>query len=159
MFTVSVDTKAVIEILKPCSPKTVVTYEEIQKKIGRNPQKEGRSSVHSARRILERDGILFAPVKNIGLMRLDDSGVVHAAEGEVHGIRRKASRGFNRISRGVQNYTNLTQGDKVKFNASASILGMLSSALHPSKLKRLEDKVKGESGALPLARTLEAFKD
>lgn len=158
-FTASIDTKALIELLSAISIGTTVTYEQMQDKIGRNPQNGGRGSVQSARKALERDGVVFAAVKNVGLLRLDDVGVVRTAESDVSSIRRKANRGFKRVTLGVQNYTAMKPEDRMKFNATASILGMLSTSLKPQRLRRIEDRVKGESGVLPLMKTLEAFKD
>lgn len=158
-FTTSIDTNAILGLLTEAPVGATVTYAQIEKKLGRNPQLDARGALQSARKILEKEGVVFSILRNVGLVRLDDSGVVKTAESDIQGIRRKAKRGFTRVSVGVQNYAGLNPEDKMKFNASASILGMLSTSLKPSNIKKIEDRVKGESGALPLMKTLEAFKN
>lgn len=158
-FTASIDTKMLAELLRSTEIRGIVTYVEMQTRIGRDPQKQARGSLQSARKMLEKEGLVFAAVKNVGMMRLDDIGVIRNAEADVCSIRRKARRSFNRVSQGVHDYVGLNAQEKMRFNATASILGMITTVLDPRRVRKLEDRVKGESGALPLAKTLEAFRD
>lgn len=73
-----------------------ISYDRIAAITGR-PVGDIRAAIASARRILERDKIVFAVVRGVGLRRINDNEIVQSTEQMKGTIRRASRRGLKRL--------------------------------------------------------------
>jgi len=154
IFEISPDTQLLIARLEKMQKGECVQYDELSKIIGRNVQMN-RSSLLSARRILQRQGMVFDAVSGVGIKRLDDIGIVKASQGHVFRAYQAARRGAQKLS--CVDYDTLNNEDKITHNTSASILGAIALVAKPSNTKKLLKAVQEARETLPTAKTLELF--
>ena len=91
------DSVACYEILSGAERGQIITYEELSEACKRDIQKH-RGGLISARRRLEREGLVFQTLIGVGLRIMEPGEHVHAAQAAVTGIRRKAKRSLRRAS-------------------------------------------------------------
>lgn len=84
-----------------------------------------RPAIASARRILEREKIVFATVRGVGLRRIDDSEIVRSTEKIKGTIRRASRRGIKRLN-AVSSIANLLPSDQI----SATLNRTIFEAVH-----------------------------
>jgi hypothetical protein len=144
------------EIIK-VSIGDAITYKALSGLIGRDVQDEARGALMTARRIAERDkNIVFGVIRDVGLKRLNDAEIVSTGEDARGRIRRIARRSVARVLR-VNNYAELSQEDKVRHNAYASLFGAIEQMASPKSIAKLEQYAKDAQAELPIKRTLELF--
>jgi|GEM_PF-2060136 len=159
IMELNTDTEQLIKQLRQIEVGQIISYKELSEIIGRDVQRSASGSLYSARRILQRDEeIVFNTIRNIGLERLNDVGVVGTISSSTKRIHRESERGLKRGAC-VQHYDRLPNDKKVEYNANMSNLGMLRLVTKPSKMRALETSVKKEQGKLSVGRTLAVFMD
>jgi len=156
LFEPSIDRRLVEDRLRKATVGELVSYSELAGIIDRDMQNGGRGVLTSARRALERDGVIFAVVRDEGVKRLSDPEIVKTGEDTIARARRASRRGYRRVS--MANYDKLSKEDQVTHNAYLSILGALAAVTKTSSVRRVEARVAESRECLPLAATLEAFK-
>jgi hypothetical protein len=91
------DRIACYEILNSAKEGEVVTYERLSRACLRDIQAH-RGGLDTARRQLEKEGKVFAVIRNVGLrLRTPHEGLTQA-RGDVNAIGRRAKRGLRRAS-------------------------------------------------------------
>lgn len=152
----SVDTQLLVKRLKKCAEDEMVTYDELSGIIGRDVTAKARHILDSARRILQRqDRMVFECVHGQGVKRLNDSAMANLGEHGIKRIRGISKRTARKIA--CSDYENLSNEDKIKSNASLSMLGALSMMTAPKKLKALETSGDVANNKVPSAKVLEMF--
>lgn len=156
----SIDTKTIYERILKASIGETVTYEELEKLIGRSVRERGTWLLLSARRrALNQDGLVFGTVAKIGIKRLSDTEIVAGSEDDVHRVHRQALRGMRKLT-AIKHYDSLPAESKTRHGVNASALAVLAHMTRSTSLKRLETKVREQSQpSLPLQKTLEAFRE
>lgn len=155
----SIDVKTVYDMLRRCEIGDTVTYEDMEKSIGRSVRYQNRWILSSAcRRLLAQDSMLFGTVSKVGVKRLSDSEIVGVGQDTVQRIHRSALRGTRKLS-AIRNYDGLSKSDKVRHGVQASALGILAHVTKERQLRRIEAKIENDPMTLPLQKTLEAFKE
>ena len=154
----SVDSDILYHELLKVAVGEVVTYEDLSKRIGRDVTQDARGNLTTARRAaLSIDRALFAPVRSVGLKRLDDTGKLDAGESQLQRVR-KASQQGRRVLASVLEFDALPNAEKVRHNATASVLGAIHAFSKPSAVARVAKRVNElTDGTLPVAKTIEMF--
>lgn len=156
-FELSIDTRLLYDHLRKTPIGETVSFDALSEVTGA-PVHGSTSSLQSAiRRLQSIDGRIFASVRGVGYQRLSDVGIVRSTESARDTLRRRASRMIKRLAC-VEDFGALPKELQVKHNASMSMFGAIAHMLKPSSTKILEDQVAKAQAALPLAKTLEAFK-
>lgn len=152
----SAETSWLVKRLLALAVGESVTYKELSLGIGRDVQARGRSALHSARHIIEREeDVLFAVIPNVGLKRADDPTVLHGEERNVRHVARNSRRTVRRLGRGC-NRNKLPLEDRAQYDVTIATSAMIAGALKPSVRKRLYAKVTAD---MPVPQLLEALKD
>lgn len=156
-FEMSIDTRIIYNRLNEAAVGEVVSFKALGDALGRKV--EGNCShIQSALNRLLGEGVLFDNVRKVGYKRLTDSEIVNTSEREREGLKRKARRAVKKLSC-VSDFDALPNELKVKHNASMSGFGAIMAMMKPSGMRKLETAVQKASQQLPLAKTLEAFRD
>jgi len=154
----SVDGHRLAEILRQTPVDGLVSYADLSTSIKRNVQKEGRSALSSARRQMQREAaMVFEPVRNVGMKRLNDCDIVRTSQSSIKHINRTARRGVTRLAC-VSNYAGLSREEMIRHNTAMSLLGMFHEITKVKNVKQIEAVVAVAQRTLPLAQTLEAFR-
>lgn len=163
-FAIRIDTKLLVERLAQVLAGGLISYEELGGVIGRRAEDimspgSCYRCLESARRIVLRDyQFVFRAVPRQGLRRLTDSEIVSEVPEEARKtIRRKVGKAGREII--AVDFAKLDNAEKVKHNASLSILGAIGQALTPAKTKKIEAACKKAHTQLSLAQTLEVFQE
>lgn len=154
----SVDTRMLYERLKECDVGHTIPYQELSKIIGREVTGKARSVLATARRkAMTTDRMVFACVYKVGVKRLTDVDIVETSEDCVRRVRKASTRAVRRIT--TVDFAKLPNEAKVKHNTYLSVFGALASFTQSGALKAIEKKIGDSKEALPLAKTLEVFRD
>jgi len=154
----AIDTRLLYEALKKLNVGDFISYHQLSEIIGRDIQSSARGCLVSARRIVQReDRMVFGVIRNEGLKRLNDAGIVTTGNLSINKIHRESRKAIKRIVC-IDNYNDLPNEYKIKHNMFLSIFGVFNYATKPAIVGKLESKVENV-GKLPLSKTLEAFKE
>lgn len=152
----SIDTRLILQRLEKARVDETITYAELDGLIGRDVRKVAAHCLQSALRAAMRREIVFGTVWGVGLKRLGDGELAGVGEVARQKIRRTAKRAIKKMLL-VQDFDSLSNEEKVRHNASLSMLGAVAHIASTGQAKTLERRVSSTMGALPLQRTLEAF--
>jgi hypothetical protein len=155
---VAIDSKLLYQRLAKMEIGDFVSYHELSEIIGRDVQREGRGFLNTARQICQREHEkTFGVIVGAGLKCLMPTEVIGTTNFAIEHIRRTSRKAVKRL-KCVGDIEKLTNEDKIKMNANASILGALSVMTRESYIKKIEARVEATREQLPYAKTLEAFK-
>jgi len=149
------ETEAAIKLLKKAEIGRTVTWLELAEAMECEPT-DHRESVASALRSLERDGIIYASVRGIGYMRLDNSGIVDK-EVEAGGrIRRAAKRSLKRLA--VVEPDKLEPQERIRYAVAFGVAGAVALCASREKRNLLEQTITTEGGKrLEIGDTMRLF--
>lgn len=153
----SVDVRLIQERLAKAAPGETVTYEELNALVGRDVRGDARYCLTSACRRLLAEQVVFAAVRTVGMKRLDDAGLLTLPQAAFDSMRRKARKTARKLT-AIQ-YESLDRSQKAQHNAAVSVLGLVAHVTKPRHMERLRGRVEETQGALPIGKTLEAFKE
>jgi hypothetical protein len=154
-FQIGIDAQLLIERLGKAEAGETIAYRELSEVIKRDIQKF-RGPLMTARRALQRERqIVFECVTDVGLKRIVGIEIVDSAATATHAIGRTAKRAVRKL--GCAEYETMDAGGKIKFNATASILGAVELFARPKSMKALEQRVEETANKLPSAETLRLF--
>lgn len=155
---ISVDARLMLERIRKMGTGEVVSDAEFGELIGRDLMNGGYGPFMTARNRALRDyGIVLGRVRKTGYRRLSDAEIVSTGQATVDRVRRSARRAFVRMT--CAEYDKLSDESKVQHNTYASVFAALVSVTKASAVKRIEKQVEKAQKELPLAATLEAFKE
>lgn len=153
----SVDTRLLLQELTKAEVGATLTYEHLEKVIGRDVRHGGGySSLASARRAAQRDRIVFGTIAKVGLKRLNSVEITKTVAGRVHGISKRV-RTTVRLQ-DCADYDHLPLPQQAQFNTNLSQLQVLGHISSASTTKRLEAKIAQLGKSLPLTKMLEECK-
>lgn len=152
----SIDTKAVYDRLTKAKMGETVSYDELSQLIGRDIRNGAYWCLQSARRKALIDGLVFGSVSKVGIKRLNDTEIVDTGHDAVTRIHRLSTRSARKVA--LAEYSTLSPESKVKFNTHVSILGVMAHMTRSKQVAKLTESVTKAQASLPLAKTLEAFK-
>jgi hypothetical protein len=155
-FEKSADAKIIEQVLNECAVGGVVTYEALSKAIGRDVRVHARSALKTARRsLMSSKRVVFGVECNVGLIRLDDVGIVKSSEADRVSMHRASNRVIKKL--GCVNFENLDEATKREHTVSASMMGALSMFSSKASSKKIASKVTSESSQLAIGETLKLF--
>lgn len=152
----SIDVQAIQERLAKAAPGEVVTYEELSELVGRDVQCDARYCLTSACKRLLAERVVFASVRMVGVKRLDNEGILSLPTAAFESMRRKARLTACKLT--AVEYAALDREQQAQHNTAASVLGIVAHITKPKSMERLRGRVEEAQGALPIGKTLEAFK-
>lgn len=156
IFEMSADTRLLRQALAAVPAGGSIGYQDLSAAISK-PVGGGTASLQSARNSLLRDeGIVFSPVRGVGLCRLTDAQIVAASAQDLGGLRRKAKKAARKIT-SVSDYSTLPAADQLRHTAALSVFTAVAGLTSESGVKRVEAAANGRSGELPIAETMKAF--
>ena len=157
-FSMSADTRAAFDLLASAKVGGTVTYDDLAAVTRRDVRGDDRYVVASARRALEREGVIFGVLHGVGLKRLTDAEILADAERAYPRIRRASRRAALRAL-SIENFDALSAEDKSRHNAMVSVFGAVAAMTDYRSIKKIEQRVSAESKqTLSLGDTLEAFR-
>lgn len=157
-FIASLDTQLLEQILGKLNVGETVAYDELTAAVGRDVQTTARGSLQSARnRLLRTERKVFDCVRGTGLVRLSDAQILDTVHTTVAHIHRTSRRALLRLA--ASEVSKLSQDDKYRHYAYAAHMGALHAITQNKAARMLGQQVREAQQVLPLAKTLEAFKD
>lgn len=155
-FQKSNDTKVLENVLKEVAVGSVVTYEDLSRAIGRDVREFAYQALQSARRALVRESrIVFGVETSIGLVRLNDSGIVKCTEQDRKLIQRRANRTIEKLH--CAEFEKLTNEEKRQHVTASAQMGAISMFASKAASKKIASSVKDQSSVIPIGETLKLF--
>ena len=151
----SMETRLLADYLRKNTDREVA-YSILSELIHADVQGKARTYLLAARRmVLRENGIVFRPMRNIGLVRLTHAEVATLEDRERH-IRRTAKT--NLLERKTVDFSAIPE--ELRLSCVAKItLATLTVHIHSAKqMKALEQAIPQNKERLDLAQTIEAFK-
>jgi hypothetical protein len=156
---VSADTRALVDVGNLIAVGSVWHYDEMTAILGRDIQGDARSVLESARRILEREyNIVFGVVRDVGLKHLTDEEAINTGQETVEHNRRMARKAAKRIA-SLKSPETVSQAAQTKQFTFLSLFGAIVHMTRPRQIEKLSGRVEAAHKELPLAKTLDAFKE
>lgn len=158
--TLSIDVKTIYDRLILSSVGDIVKYDDMSAMIGRDIRSVRAQWIlgSARRRALVQARMLFAAVPKVGIQRLNDSQIVDTGDDALKRIHRLSLRTGRKMT-AIQNFEALPAAKKLQHNTQVSALAMLAHMTKDGQMKKLEAAVSKAQVALPLQKTLEAFKE
>lgn len=154
----SIDTQTLERLLRTIHVGDVIAYQTLSASIGRNVQTAARGNMTSARRrLLKIDRMLFEPVVNEGLKRLDDRGKISTGRSHIKRAHTQAVLA-QRKTASVDNYDALPDSIKSEHNIVLAQAGTVKHMTSGTTHRRLESSVHGGKPKLSLSESLEIMK-
>jgi hypothetical protein len=155
IMEMSAEARLLIEFLRPMNDGEFVSYAKMSAHIERDVRGNARTALHTARRTLRKEGVVFDVVINEGIKRMSAVELANS-EKPVNAIHRASRRAIETYAIAVNG--DLQNDDLVKATAKLAVLGMIHECTDLRKVKRLEATVR-ENGSKELAigQTLAAF--
>jgi hypothetical protein len=155
-FELSADAKILRSLLEGASVGDTITYDMMSKAIGRDVREHSRSALGTARQGVLRDkGIVFGTEPGVGFIRLTDEEIVKSTESDRKRLQRTAKRSLKKLS--VVNFAALSEEQKRSHIVASAQIGAVSMFSTASSAKKIESKVSGSTGSLPIGETLKLF--
>lgn len=155
----SVDTNLIYQRIERAEIGEVITYDEMSDLIGRNVRTKAAHNLASARRrAFNQRQMVFDAVHKVGIKRLNDVEIVTTTQQAIDKARRSARRAAKRIT-AVRDFDALPKELRVKHNTFMSALSAMAAITKAGPMAKLEKIVGEAQQTLPLAKTLEAFRD
>ena len=159
-YQLSLNTQMLCERLrKETEAGAIVKYEDLSEVIAKDVRRAAKHLLASARHVLERDeNMVWAPVRNVGLELLSDTGVVYTGPCFLRKAHRAAKRGGRRM-RSVRKFSDLPNEAKILHNTVLSQAGVMILASSGKSTQRIRAAVEANSGELVAAkRSLELLE-
>lgn len=153
-----IDTQTIERLLIAAEIGAIVTYTTLSAAIGRDVQRDARHITLTARRrLLRSDHMVFEPVIDVGLKRLDDIGIVGLGPSIVGRLRRMSKRGAEKLT-AVRDFDALPNAAKVDHNVRLAQLGAIGHLSGARATRQLVGRVEATQRAIPLRECLSAMK-
>lgn len=154
-FEKSADTKILENVLAEAKVGQTFTYSELSAAIGRDVREHALASLRTARRgVLKSKGFVFAVERDIGLVRLDDVGILKSMEFDRRRLQRGAKRSLRKLT--VVDFENLAEEDKRKHIVASAQMGAIAMFSHKTASRKIESHVTTHK-QLPIGETLKMF--
>jgi hypothetical protein len=155
---VSIDTQTLERMLTATAVGDVVPYTLLSGAIGRNVQTDARHHLTSAReRVRRLYEMVFEPVVNVGMKRLDDVGIVGLGRVYRNRARRLAKRGRKKLVC-VQDFAALPNELRIEHNTAMAQLGAVAHFTGDVVTKKIAGAIQANDKTLSLQACLDAMK-
>jgi len=155
-FEKSNDTKVLESVLKEVEVGATITYDDLSRSIGRDVREFAYPALLSARNNLEKElRIVFEVETNVGLVRLNDSGIVRSSENDRKKLLRRSKRCIRKQE--CVKFENLTQEEKRQHVTACAQFGAIAMFASKSASKKIGSVVTSKSNVIPIGETLKLF--
>lgn len=151
------DVAKLYERLAGCAIGEVMSYGHLSEMLGYGIRDKPYILQQARRRLQDDLRYVFATIANVGIQRMTDAEIVNTGSRSVVQIRERAHRAAKTLAC-VQDFDAMTNEQKLAHNTSLSILGALSIALEPERIKRVESATGKALQALAVQETLAALR-
>jgi len=162
LYPMKAETKTLLAMLVGVEIGEVLTYESLGKAIGHDVRPVRGDANHllqtARRRARDDHRVCFRAVPGIGLQRIDDIGKVEESSNQINKSRRASGRAV-RMAVSVDDYQKLPKDRQIEHNRNLSIAGVLKHFTSDHGKKKIDAIVSSANAAVPVARSLEVFKD
>lgn len=156
-FEASTDAETCAEYLRKHQADGLIRYTALSQATGRDIAGSDRHILQSARRILEREGIVFVVETGRGVIRASDQQVATLSTDVPIAKTRRITRIARKRQR-VVNVQNLSDEQRAAFYIGRAVLGAIEQAARKAFRNQLKPAINATDGPLPLSKTLELFK-
>lgn len=154
----SIDTQTLERLLATIPVGGFISYSALSAAIGRNVQVGARGNLNSARRrLLRSERILFEPVLNEGLKRLDDRGKVSTGRSHIRRAHNQAKMAYQKTV-SVDHFDAMPNELKVEHNIVLAQAGALKSMTSERSRRQLETSITETKAHLSLRESLQLMK-
>ena len=151
-FERAYETGLFVERFRKLETDEMLTYGELSVMVGYNVQTK-RSHLDSARRIiLAEENVLIETIHGVGLRRSGNTGALGAGTRSRERICRESRRGLRRL--GCADIAVMDNAQRLQFNGTAGVLGVLQECAKPKTARQLEGRVKAAGERLPVQKIL-----
>ena len=158
-FQRSVEAFLCIDLLDKLAEEEVITYKQIEEKLGLDVRKRRHIYNTAFRHLLKENGKRFAVEKKVGIRRLSPPQIIDHAQAGRGRANRILRRERKKLVLGIRDAAELEKADLERYNVQRSILEMLCAASN-SKAEKKVEAITGETNRpLAVQRTLEALKE
>lgn len=155
-FSASPDVDTCAEFLRQHQGKELITYAAIATATGRDIAGDDRYILQSARRRLEREGIIFVVETGKGIRRAKDAEIATLSTDAPISRTRKIAKTAKKRQRAV-NVQNLSNEQRAAFYVGRAVLGAIEQATR----KAFSNQVRAANTTgepMPIKQTMELFK-
>lgn len=152
-FEASSDTLRCMDFLRS---RQRASYLEISQHLGRDVRKRDRYVLESARKQLEREGIIFVIERNVGLSRANSEQIATLATvipmERIKSVTHKAKKREKAV-----NVQELSSEARARFYIGGAVLGMIEMMNGKAAKKEVEKVVNAVSEPISLEETISLF--
>jgi hypothetical protein len=156
-FQASADVEKCCEYLRAHRAQDLILYSSISAEIGRDIDGRDRHILVSARRILERENVVFVVETGRGIRLATDSQVAVLSTDAPIIKTKRIARVARKRQRAV-NVQNLSASEREAFYIGRAVLGAIEQATRKAFRNKLEGASNTSDGPLPIDQTLEMFR-
>lgn len=151
----AVETKIVLERLSKANPGDTVTYKELDELAKCNVRKRRNVITTSVNKLLVEHGKVFISEKGVGIRLLKNEEIPSLGPRDISRVSNIARRCMRRLA--AVNFDELPTEEKVRHNASLTILTLFQRGSTTKAVKMIEETVRKQSNPLPLGETMKLF--
>ncbi len=153
----SFEAQQIIKRLESLKIGEMVTWTELDEMTGRKVR-NSYYWIRTAQAALLRSGIVIEPDPGIGLRRLNAGDHVTVGEKGLRSSRLKATRTLRKLTAlDKDQWESLPNGEKIRHNTIASMLGAVAHFSAPQKIKALESQLSDKRKIFDPQETLRAL--
>ena len=150
MFVTSADSKTLASVLNECEVGDVITYDVLNKSIGRDVRSDAKSAMICARKLVQRESqMVFDAVASIGFKRLSDDEIVDLSDKTRDQLRRATRRTVVKLH--CVSYEEMSKEKQTKHNTALSMFGVIGELATEKSIARLQRAVESTQ-SLPTAK-------
>lgn len=151
------DTTVIAKLLRDCAVGDVVTYEMLDAKLHRSYRANCIGHGQSARKMLQREGIYFRTVANVGFQRLSESEkITYEAARKQKASRNRIREALHAVKR--TDFAQLSSEERTTALTMAAQMQAADMLTSSRSAKKIEMAVSDEQQELPIGRILEMFQ-
>lgn len=154
----SIETTLLIQCFEALGEGKVVSYEDMEKLIGRDVRTAARGALRTARkRVLCDSGIHIACIPKVGMKRLAPGEALGDGDRKLASSRRAARRADTSYSQ--VDATRLSDEEKLRLAAGRTRALVIADVASERARKKIESALTGtEAKPLPIGKALDLFK-
>lgn len=157
LFERSENTGVLIGVLANKPIGTTLSYEELSAAISADVRNAAASNLRTAREIVERDyRQVWEVVVNVGLVRVDDGGIVHSSRRYLSRAHSAARRGLRRLL--AADVDKLSNDQKTTYIERWSHLGLIKNATKPKAQEQIRAAANSSGRSLTYHESLKAVE-
>jgi hypothetical protein len=146
-----IESRIILDKFLEMAVKQFVSYKELSEMISADVQEDGYHFLRMAREKARKEhGVVFMVLKNKGLVRADDSGIIVETQKIRHQVRKKARKGLEQIH-AIKSPETLTPHERVNMCGMQAIFAATHNLMRSKVLKTIEAHV--EQAELKISAT------